>query len=60
MHNDIATRYVGDSNEILQEVILAEFRVLDVEVVSPKHQKDFSDLRLIAERRSSSFMQSAG
>jgi hypothetical protein len=51
MHNDIATRYVGDSNEILKEVILAGFRVLDVEVVPPKHQKDFSDLRLIAERR---------
>ncbi len=30
MHNDIATRYIGDSNEILQEVILAGFRVLNL------------------------------
>lgn len=51
MHDDIATRYIGDSNDIVQEVMLAGFRVLDVEVLPPKHQEDLADLQLIAERR---------
>ena len=50
IHDDIATRYIGDSNDILQEVIHAGFKVLDAEVLSPKHQEDLADLQLIAEK----------
>jgi len=33
VQNGLATRYVGDSNDILQEIIGVGFRVLDVEVL---------------------------
>jgi hypothetical protein len=51
MHDGLATRYIGDSNDILQEIIHAEFRVLDVEVLPPRNQEDLADLRVIAEKR---------
>lgn len=51
MHDGLATRYIGDSNDILQEIIHAEFRVLDVEVLPPRNQEDLADLQVIAEKR---------
>ena len=51
MRNGLATRYIGDSNDILQEIIHAEFKILDVELVPPKHQEDLADLQVIAEKR---------
>ena len=50
MHEDLAVRYIGDSNEILQEVILAGFRLLDIEVLPPSHEEDLADLQVIAEK----------
>ena len=46
-----AVRYIGDSNEIIQEVISAKFRILDVKLVSPRHPEDLADLQLIAEKK---------
>lgn len=46
-----AVRYIGDSNEIIQEVISAGFRVLDVRLISPRHPEDLADLQLIVEKR---------
>lgn len=51
VHDGLATRYIGDSNNILQEIICAEFRVLDVEVLSPRNQEDLAELQVIAEKR---------
>jgi 2-polyprenyl-3-methyl-5-hydroxy-6-metoxy-1,4-benzoquinol methylase len=51
MHDGFATRYIGDSNDILQEIIHAGFRVLDVEVLPPRDQEDLADLQVIAEKR---------
>ena len=51
MHDGLATRHIGDSNDILQEIIHAEFRVLDVEVLPPRNQEDLADLQVIAEKR---------
>ncbi len=45
-----AIRYIGDSNEIIQEVISANFRVLDLKLISPSHPDDLADLQLIAEK----------
>ncbi|MEM6255111.1 MAG: class I SAM-dependent methyltransferase [Cyanobacteria bacterium P01_D01_bin.156] len=50
IHGDIASRYIGHSNDILQEVMSAGFQLLDVELVPPRHQEDLADLQLIAER----------
>jgi ubiquinone/menaquinone biosynthesis C-methylase UbiE len=44
-------RYIGDSNEIIQEVISAKFRVLDVKLIAPRHPEDLADLQLIAEKK---------
>jgi SAM-dependent methyltransferase len=51
LHEGLATRYIGDSNDILQEIIQAEFRILDVEVLPPRDQEDLADLQVIAEKR---------
>ncbi len=48
IHDGIATRYIGDSNDILQEIMQVGFRVLDVEIVPPKDAEDLADLRAIA------------
>jgi ubiquinone/menaquinone biosynthesis C-methylase UbiE len=50
LYQDVAIRYIGDSNEILKEVISANFRLLDVKLVPPMHQEDFADLQLIAAK----------
>ncbi|MGF1524876.1 MAG: class I SAM-dependent methyltransferase [Leptolyngbyaceae cyanobacterium] len=50
MRDGIATRYIGESNSILQEIIQAGFKLLDVEVYPPKHQEDLADLHVIAKR----------
>jgi len=49
-NNGIATRYIGDSNHILQEVMQAGFRILDVEIVPPRHDEDLADLQAIAAK----------
>jgi ubiquinone/menaquinone biosynthesis C-methylase UbiE len=49
-YSGIATRYVGDSNHILQEVMQAGFRILNVEVVPPKNEEDLADLQAIAAK----------
>lgn len=46
-----AIRYIGDSNEIIQEVISAKFRILDVTLVAPRHPEDVAELQLIAEKK---------
>lgn len=43
-------RYIGDSNAIIQELISANFRVLDVKLIPPRDQEDLADLQLIAEK----------
>lgn len=50
MHGDIATRYIGDSNEIIQEIINAGFQILSAEISSPKHKDDLADLQAIAKK----------
>jgi hypothetical protein len=52
IHHGIATRYIGDSNQILQEIIQAGFRILDVELIAPKQPEDLADLWVIAQKRS--------
>jgi ubiquinone/menaquinone biosynthesis C-methylase UbiE len=52
IHDGIATRYIGDSNQILQEIIQAGFRILDVELIAPKQPEDLADLWVIAQKRS--------
>ncbi|WP_299490285.1 class I SAM-dependent methyltransferase [Acaryochloris sp. IP29b_bin.137] len=51
VHKDVATRYIGDSNDILQEIIQADFQILDVEVVPPSSEDDAADLQVIATKR---------
>jgi ubiquinone/menaquinone biosynthesis C-methylase UbiE len=51
MHGDLATRYIGYSNDILQEIILAGFRILYVDVLPPSDKEELADLRVIAEKR---------
>ena len=51
LHGDLATRYIGDSNNILQEIISAKFRILHVKVLSLKHEEDLADLQVIAEKQ---------
>ncbi|MBT9316201.1 class I SAM-dependent methyltransferase [Leptothoe spongobia] len=50
MHGDLATRYIGDSNDILREVINAGFRIFTMEVLPPRHSEDLADLQLIATK----------
>lgn len=52
IHDGISTRYIGDSNDILQEIMQAGFRALDVEIVPPKDAEDVADLRAIATKLS--------
>ncbi|MGP1384502.1 MAG: hypothetical protein ACTS2F_13135 [Thainema sp.] len=50
-HDDgIATRYIGDSNEILQEIMATNFRIQDVKLVPPSHAEDFADVQVIAAK----------
>jgi SAM-dependent methyltransferase len=51
MHGDLATRYIGDSNDILKEVMQAGFTLIDVARIPPKDAEDFADLQVIAEKR---------
>lgn len=52
IHDGYAVRYIGDSNEILQEVMQAGFRVLDVEILSPTSPEEgVATLQVIAEKR---------
>jgi SAM-dependent methyltransferase len=53
VYDGIATRYIGDSNEIVQEIIQADFRLLSVELVPPMHSEDMAELQVIAEKPSS-------
>ncbi len=48
VHKDLVTRYIDNSNDILQEIIQAEFQILDVEVVPPNSENDAADLKVIA------------
>lgn len=48
VHKDWATRYIGNSNDTLQEIIQAEFQILDIEVVPPNSGNDAADLKVIA------------
>jgi len=50
IHDGVATRYIGDSNEIMSEIMGAGFRVLDVEIVPPEDPEDLADLHVIAEK----------
>lgn len=51
MNGDLATRYIGDSNDILQEIIQAQFRILHVNIFGPQDKEDLADLHVIAEKR---------
>jgi 2-polyprenyl-3-methyl-5-hydroxy-6-metoxy-1,4-benzoquinol methylase len=48
---ETAIRYIGDSDEIIQEVIAAGFRILEVKLVAPTNLEDFTDLQLIARKK---------
>jgi len=50
LHDDLATRYVGDSNDILQEIIHAGFRLLHVEVLPVNDEDDVPALQIIAQK----------
>ena len=50
IQDGIATRYIGDSDDILQEIMHADFKVVDVELFPPKHEEDLADLVLIAAK----------
>jgi ubiquinone/menaquinone biosynthesis C-methylase UbiE len=52
MQAGIATRHIGDSNDILQEVIATGFRIVAVTLVPPRHGADLADLRVIATKLS--------
>lgn len=47
---NVATRYIGDSNDILQEVMAAGFALVDVKLVPPQHAEDFADVQAIARK----------
>jgi ubiquinone/menaquinone biosynthesis C-methylase UbiE len=51
LHGDVTTRYIGDSNDILQEIIQAGFRVLELAVVPPSDEEDVASLDVIAQKR---------
>ena len=51
MHGDLATRYIGDSNNILQEVINTGFRILIMEILPPSHSEDLADLQIVAVKQ---------
>jgi len=51
MQGDIATRYIGDSNDILQELMAAGFTLVDVQLIPPRDNEDFAELQVIAEKR---------
>ncbi|MEM9807448.1 MAG: hypothetical protein AAF959_19465, partial [Cyanobacteria bacterium P01_D01_bin.56] len=51
IHGDLATRYIGDSNNILKEVINAGFRILSMEILPPRHSEDLADLQLVAIKK---------
>lgn len=51
IHDGLATRYIGWSNDILQEIIQANFRILDVEILPPRNQEDLADLQVIAAKQ---------
>ena len=46
----IATRYIGNSNDILREVMAAGFRIVDVTLVPPRHEADLADLQVLAAK----------
>ncbi|RZM78854.1 class I SAM-dependent methyltransferase [Leptolyngbya iicbica] len=46
----VATRHIGDSNQILQEVITAGFRIVAVTLVPPQHAIDLADIQIIATK----------
>jgi 2-polyprenyl-3-methyl-5-hydroxy-6-metoxy-1,4-benzoquinol methylase len=48
---ETAIRYIGDSDEIIQEVMSAGFRILEVKLVAPTNPEDFTDLQLIAQKK---------
>lgn len=50
----IATRYIGDSNDILGEVMAAGFRIVEVTLVPPRHAEDLADLQVIARKEGAS------
>lgn len=53
MHKDIATRYIGESNDILKEVMCANFRIISAEVDtsgSSSNPEDIDDLQIIAKK----------
>lgn len=52
MYDGIATRYIGDSNSILQEVLAANFRILAVEVVPSRdnYETDLDTLQMIVAK----------
>ncbi|MEM1280917.1 MAG: methyltransferase domain-containing protein [Cyanobacteria bacterium P01_H01_bin.152] len=52
IQDGIATRYIGDSNAILQEIMAAGFRLVSVTLVPPRHETDLADLIVIATKLS--------
>jgi SAM-dependent methyltransferase len=51
MNGDVATAYIGDSNDIVVEVITAGFLVLDMTIVPPLRDDDMPELLLLARPR---------
>lgn len=51
MKGDVATAYIGDSNEIVMEVMSAGFLVLDMTIVPPLRDDDMPELLLLARPR---------
>lgn len=46
----IVTRYIGDSNDILQEIMAAGFRIVEVTLLPPRNADDLADLQVIAAK----------
>lgn len=51
LHNGVATRYAGWSNDILKEIIQANFRILNAEILPPQDEDALSDLQVIAQKQ---------
>ncbi|NET60380.1 MAG: class I SAM-dependent methyltransferase [Symploca sp. SIO2E6] len=50
MHGDLATRYIGLSNDLIMEVIQAGFKVLQLEISPPLAQDGVEGLLLVAAK----------
>lgn len=50
IHDGIARRYIGRSNDMVMEVIQAGFTLLQMEIVPPSGENDLADLFIVAQK----------